>query len=125
MNRWHPFTQLFLARLREFYREPEAIFWVYGFPILLTVTLGIAFRNKPVEQIQVTVQDGPGADAAVAALEQNPKFVVHRLDAKAAALRLRTGKTELVVIPAETATPRAAGTYAAPAARWRNPSTFC
>ena len=34
MNRWHPLGQMILARLREFYREPEAVFWVYCFPLL-------------------------------------------------------------------------------------------
>jgi ABC-type multidrug transport system permease subunit len=103
--RYSPLRQLVLARLREFYREPEAIFWVYGFPILLTVTLGIAFRNKPVEQIQVTIQDGPGAGEAVAALEDETlgkKFIVKRLESEAAKTRLRTGKTELVVVPSAT-----------------------
>jgi drug/metabolite transporter (DMT)-like permease len=39
MKRWNAFVQLFLSRLREFYREPEVIFWVYGFPVLLAVGL--------------------------------------------------------------------------------------
>ena len=39
-----------LARVREFLREPEAVFWVYAFPILMTIGLGIAFRNKPVQR---------------------------------------------------------------------------
>src|SRR5207248_8330156 len=42
----HPLVQLTLARMREFYREPEAIFWVFGFPIVLAFALGIAFRNR-------------------------------------------------------------------------------
>lgn len=91
-----------LARLREFYREPEAIFWVYGFPILMTLTLGIAFRNQPVEKIGVTVQDGAHAEQIVAALEATGKFVVRKLEAQAAALRLRTAKTELVVAATST-----------------------
>ena len=53
--RYHPLLQLVLARVREFYREPEAVFWVYGFPILMVVLLGIAFRNKPVEKISVDI----------------------------------------------------------------------
>jgi ABC-2 type transport system permease protein len=103
--RLSPLRQLVVTRLREFYREPEAIFWVYGFPILLAILLGIAFRNKPVEQIQVVVQEGPGAEAAEAILSQaeDKKFVVSRLAAEAATLRLRTGKTELVVIPLQAA----------------------
>jgi hypothetical protein len=41
----HPLVQLTLARAREFYREPEAVFWVFGFPVVLAFALGIAFRN--------------------------------------------------------------------------------
>src|SRR6267154_1118263 len=48
--REHPLVQLTLARMREFVREPEAIFWVFGFPIVMAFALGIAFRNR-----------GPGA----------------------------------------------------------------
>ncbi|HEV3417517.1 MAG TPA: hypothetical protein VG056_11905, partial [Pirellulales bacterium] len=53
--RYWPLGQLIVARLREFYREPEAVFWVYGFPILMVVLLGIAFRNKPVQQVKVDI----------------------------------------------------------------------
>ena len=42
----HPLIQLTLVRYREFYREPEAIFWVFIFPVLLTAGLGIAFRGR-------------------------------------------------------------------------------
>src|SRR5262249_49912710 len=56
MNRWHPFGQLVLARLREFYREPEAVFWVYGFPLILAVGLGIAFSSKKPEPPDVDIQ---------------------------------------------------------------------
>ena len=42
----HPLLELTLARLREFIREPEAVFWVFCFPILLAFGLGIAFRNQ-------------------------------------------------------------------------------
>ncbi len=43
--RRNPLVQLTLARLREFAREPEAVFWVFVFPVLLTLALGIAFRD--------------------------------------------------------------------------------
>ena len=52
----HPLLQLFLARLREFYREPIAIFWVYGFPLILAVGLGIAFSSREPEPPAVDVQ---------------------------------------------------------------------
>jgi ABC-2 type transport system permease protein len=103
---YSPLGQLVLARLREFYREPEAIFWVYGFPILIVVALGIAFRNKPVERVTVDVEEGPGASAVVKVLEGQEKFKVLRADAATCRLRLRTGKTELVVAAASPSQPR-------------------
>ncbi len=36
----HPLVQLTLVRLREFYREPEAVFWVHLFPLLMILGLG-------------------------------------------------------------------------------------
>ena len=40
----HPLYQLILARVREFTREPEAMFWTYGFPLAMAIALGIAFQ---------------------------------------------------------------------------------
>ena len=45
--------QLTSARFRLFLREPEAIFWVFLFPILLAFGLGIAFRNRPADVLPV------------------------------------------------------------------------
>src|SRR5262245_2719353 len=101
-RRYWPLGQLILARVREFYREPEAVFWVYGFPILIVVALGIAFRNTPVEQSNVDVQEGYRAAAAAAALKSDERLVVSVNDEAECRRRLRTGKTDLVVIPAES-----------------------
>src|SRR5690349_7586421 len=62
MNERNPFWQLLLARMREFGREPEILFWVFGFPILLAVGLGIAFRNKPADRMAIGVLGRPGAE---------------------------------------------------------------
>jgi ABC-type multidrug transport system permease subunit len=99
-RKYWPLGQLVLARLREFLREPEAIFWVYGFPILMTVGLGIAFKNRPIEQIAVVVMAGPAADATAEALKssQTPEqFDVEILAAEEARRQLRTGGTDVVV----------------------------
>ncbi|MFO0636556.1 MAG: hypothetical protein U0168_27310 [Nannocystaceae bacterium] len=45
-----PLIELTLARLREFIRDPGAVFWTFGFPIVLAVALGIAFRESPPPQ---------------------------------------------------------------------------
>src|SRR5262249_19773376 len=105
-RRYSPLGQLILARLREFYREPEALFWVYGFPILMIVALGIAFRNKPVERIVVDVQqeteDDPNVRFVQDALSKEDTFKVQTGDAALCRMRLRTGKTALVVVPPES-----------------------
>ena len=101
----HPLYQLVLSRTREFYREPEAVFWVYVVPVLLALGLGVAFRNRPVERILIDVERGPGAAAVVAALERDTKFVVRVEDRDSARLRLRTGKTALVVMAHDTSVP--------------------
>jgi ABC-type multidrug transport system permease subunit len=110
-RRYSPLNQLILARLREFYRQPEAIFWVYGFPILMVVALGLAFRNKPADRIIVDVQqDGENsapAQQVVEMLGQNETFKVHLGDPPECRLRLKTGKTALVVVPPT----RSHGTY--------------
>jgi ABC-2 type transport system permease protein len=48
-------VQLTLVRFREFLREPEALFWVFIFPVLLTAGLGLAFRNRPPDKIAVAL----------------------------------------------------------------------
>lgn len=93
-----PIFQLTLARLREFFREPEAVFWVYGFPILMAVLLGIAFREQSADKIFVDVQEGPHADSALSALQANQKFNTRKCDEATCRNRLRTGKTQLVVV---------------------------
>lgn len=45
--------QLTMARFRLLSREPEAIFWIFIFPILLAAGLGLAFRNRPPDVLPV------------------------------------------------------------------------
>ena len=54
----HPLGQLTLARFREFYREPEALFWVFGFPVVLAAALGLAFRNRGPGEMAVWLPAG-------------------------------------------------------------------
>ena len=96
----HPLVQLTLARMREFYREPEAIFWVFGFPIVLAFALGIAFRNRGPGELKVAVVDE--ADSAlVTALDRSPALAAVVLDSATARAQLRTGRVALVVVPGD------------------------
>ncbi len=101
-SRWtsHPLVQLVLVRYREFFREPEAVFWVFVFPVLLTAGLGIAFRNQAPPETPVAVVGGtPATDSARAALEAGEDITVRALSDSAANDALRTGQVALVVAP--------------------------
>ena len=95
--------QLALSRMREFYREPEAVFWVFGFPIVLAFALGLAFRNTGPGELQVGVASGGGArDSAIAAvLDSSPRLKASVLDTATAQLRLRSGRIALLVVPGD------------------------
>jgi len=93
--------QLALARMREFYREPEAVFWVFGFPIVLAFALGLAFRNSGPGELQVGVAAGPGDRAVAALLDSSPQLAATVLDTATARLRLRTGRIALLVLPGD------------------------
>jgi len=92
------FWELVRCRFLEFFREPEVIFWVYGFPVLMVLSLGIAYREQPVPLPRVLVADGPAAAADVTALAAVGSGVAARPLAVAAALeQLRTGRADLVI----------------------------
>lgn len=96
MSRREAFKQIILARLREFYREWEALFWVYCFPVLLAIGLGIAFWNRPPEAPRVDVVRSSHSSALVEQLRE-AKIEVEELDEADARHRYITGKTALYV----------------------------
>ncbi|HEU5115067.1 MAG TPA: hypothetical protein VFT74_00170, partial [Isosphaeraceae bacterium] len=59
MSRLSSLRQLYLTRLREFYRQPARIFWVYGFPTILAIVLGLAFKNQKPQPVTVDVAPAP------------------------------------------------------------------
>ena len=99
MTKYHPFNELLKARLREFVREPETIFWVYAFPVLLAIGLGIAFRNRPAERVFVDIEQYAAAEDVARSLRKLPDFVVAIHSKQECMDRLRLGKSTLLVIP--------------------------
>ncbi len=94
-----PLIQLTLAWMRGFYREPEALFWVFGFPIVLAFALGIAFKNRGPGELRIGVLRG-GADSAIArVLDATPELATAVLDSAPARNQLRTGRIALLVVP--------------------------
>jgi ABC-2 type transport system permease protein len=103
--RLSPMLQLTLVRFREFYREPEAVFWTFVFPLLLATGLGIAFRSRPAEVSHIAVLAGaPAADSIASALGRDSSLAVEQLDDTAAATALRIGRIALLVVPGAGAT---------------------
>src|SRR6185369_8577793 len=99
MSRRPALYELTVARMKEFLREPEAVFWVFFFPMALAVALGFAFREKPPDRTPIGVVSGAGADTAVAALGRSPLLLPRVMPEAAGREALRTGKISLLVEP--------------------------
>lgn len=100
-GKFAPVKQLILTRLREFYREPAAVFWVYVFPLLMTFTLGLAFRAEPRQSFDLTIVQSDQSSELLRLLQadEQQRFQIQELPMEEARRKLRTGKTELVLIP--------------------------
>ncbi|MGO9336231.1 MAG: ABC transporter permease [Terracidiphilus sp.] len=86
--------QLTMVRFRLFLREPEAIFWIFFFPILLAVGLGIAFRNRPADVLQV----GATTAQLTQALAADKGLTPETMDEAEGTHELATGKILLLAI---------------------------
>src|SRR4051812_12491741 len=104
MFHWASLRELYLTRLREFYRQPARIFWVYGFPTIMAIGLGWAFRNRPPEPVDVVVVENAAAGPVRQALDTpaakgggpgraGVRYIV--LSGDEAYKKLRTGKATL------------------------------
>lgn len=93
----HPLVELTVARIKESIREPEMLFWVFVFPILLAVALGIAFREKPVDKVRIAIEESTSAEQILKLLSVHEDMEPAVLDTKEANEQLRKGKVDLVI----------------------------
>jgi ABC-2 type transport system permease protein len=101
-GRWSGYSHLLKARMLELKREPEVVFWVFVFPLLLALGLGIAFRNKPGDAVSVAIVGAKGWKDVEGLLSRSPRhdmFKVRVVDAESAQQGFRLGKFDLVVEP--------------------------
>jgi ABC-2 type transport system permease protein len=100
-GRWSGYRHLLTARMLELKREPEVVFWVFVFPLLLALGLGIAFRNKPGDAASVAIVAGTGSQDAQALLARSPHelFKIQTLTTDQAQKGFRLGKFDLVIEP--------------------------
>lgn len=96
------YWQLLLNRFREFRREPEVVFWVFVFPLLLALGLGIAYREKPQDKTFVAVIEQSGARQVLQPLSANPDIQAEVVPLDVVTKQLRLGKVALVVAPGES-----------------------
>lgn len=98
--RSHPLIQLTLFKVRTLLREPEALFWVLAFPVLLALGLGIAFQepDQP-KEIPVGVEENPRDAEWVQTLQAVEGLKAETIPADEARLALATGRVVLMVQP--------------------------
>ena len=103
---FHPLVELALARLREFAREPEAIFWAFIFPILISVTMAVAFPGSGSKPAVVGIEPGAGAAAIRETLGRTRGVTVREVAAGDEERVLREGEVHLLIVPTSPPTYR-------------------
>lgn len=93
----HPLVELTVARLKESIREPEMIFWVFVFPILLAVALGIAFRERPTDKVFIAIEESASSEQISRLLSVRKDIESIVLDTDEANEQLRKGKVDLII----------------------------
>ncbi len=102
-ERAHPLWELTKTRLREFAREKGSIFWVFGFPVLMAVALGLAFRSAPPDLPRVAVVSAPGIAAesvpgrSSRALLESKRLQARSMSREQAERELARAKIDLLV----------------------------
>ena len=94
----HPLVELTSARLREFVREPEAIFWAVVFPIVMSLALAVAFPARGAQPVRVGMAPGPQAEGVRRALTATPGITVRDVGSDQERA-IREGEVHLVVVP--------------------------
>jgi ABC-type multidrug transport system permease subunit len=94
-----PLIQLTLARLREFLREPEAVFWTFGFPIVVSLALALAFPSRAERDVMVGLPPGAASDSLRATLTQSEGITLREVRPEEERRALREGTVNIVVIP--------------------------
>jgi ABC-type multidrug transport system permease subunit len=97
-----PIIELASTRTKEFVRESEAMFWVFGFPLILALALGFAFREKPPDKVPVAIVAGPNAQQRLTALQKSPTLLPRIMSEQEARDALRRGKVLLLIEGSET-----------------------
>jgi ABC-2 type transport system permease protein len=102
----HPLVELTLARLREFVREPEALFWSFFFPIVMSVAMAIAFPSRGSQPARIGVPPGAPSEMLRKTLSSSPGVIVRDVPAEEELRQLREGDVHVIVRPGDPPTYR-------------------
>ena len=97
----HPFVEMTITRFLVMLREPEMIFWVFAFPLLMALALGIAFRSPTEAHVAVAVEPGVGAAEIIDVLSASDTVEIVPVDPGGTENALRDGLAHLVVVPGD------------------------
>jgi ABC-type multidrug transport system permease subunit len=95
-----PLWELTSARTKEFFRQPEAVFWVYIFPILLMAGLGVAFRKGGAQDLRIAVTDAARC-AELSRMLPGDDVRFEHLSGEEALMRYSAGRIDLIVESSE------------------------
>lgn len=103
-----PLFELVRVRVLLFLREPEALFWVFVFPVIMAAALGFAFQGgePPAPRVRVLAEERAAAQALVARLAGAPDValdvaLVEDEDEVAARRAVTRGRIDVLVVPTE------------------------
>ncbi len=95
----HPIYHMTMARILEFLRQPDAVFWSYFFPVLMVLALGLAFSRRQESTVMIDIVDKEFYATIQAALTHQPRFKIHNTTEADSRIRLRTGRADLLIEP--------------------------
>src|SRR5512132_3759894 len=95
----HPVIELTLTRIREFIREPEALFWTFVFPIVMSLVMAMAFPSRGAQPVPVGVGQGAGSAGLRQALSKAPGITLKDIPAGGEQRALREGQVHVIIEP--------------------------
>ncbi|MEM9065980.1 MAG: ABC transporter permease [Planctomycetota bacterium] len=100
MSGFKELRELTRIRILSFLREPEAVFWVFAFPVVLAAVLGFAFRSAAPEPVRVGVIEGDSATELVEAFEADEYLETETFETyDEAFVQLRKAAVDVLVSP--------------------------
>ena len=95
----HPIVELTLTRLREFVREPEALFWTFIFPIVMSLVMAAAFPSRGARPVRVAIAAGTGEASVRETLATAAGITVREVPRGGEQRAIREGTVDVIVVP--------------------------